>query len=271
MCATITPDMILNGKELAGFIKERQAKDVRRLNAGGVTPKLAIVFDNDAPAIQSYMRIKHRYGEDIGIVVEQHQASGTNELATTIERLNQDSSVHGIIVQLPLVTSDDVDSLVNAVAPQKDVDGLAKVTSFVPATPTAILWLLAGYNVELKDKSIAVVGEGRLVGRPLIKALQDSGREPEIFTSQSNLGELVNFDVIITATGQPKLISNDRVKEGAAVVDAGTASEGGKVVGDVDPVLYERKDIKVSPNPGGVGPLTVCALFDNVLQAARQG
>ena len=263
---------ILNGKDLASYIKERQAKAVRGLRqAHGIKPKLAIVLTKDDPVINTYVRLKKRYGADILVdvdihVVEQAQASGL------INNLNKDHAVHGIIVQLPLSDISQTDDIVNLVAPEKDVDALGKRAEFDPATPLAIMWLLSGYNVELNGKHILLVGRGKLVGAPLEKILKESGLDVQVVDRKA--GELSQYtkqaDVIITATGSPAVLRSDMIKYGTVVVDAGVASESGKTVGDLDPDVYERDDLTITPTKGGVGPLTVCALFENVIIAARR-
>ncbi|HUA13112.1 MAG TPA: bifunctional 5,10-methylenetetrahydrofolate dehydrogenase/5,10-methenyltetrahydrofolate cyclohydrolase [Candidatus Sulfotelmatobacter sp.] len=262
----------LNGLELSGYIKERQAKQVRALKqANGINPKLAIIVTIHDPVIEIYLRLKKKYGEEIGIEVELFRVE-IEEVPELIKKLNSDDSIHGIIVQLPIANEERTEEIVDLVAPNKDVDGLAKKTDFDPATPLAILWLLAGYNVNLDGKNIVIVGKGRLVGAPLEKALKASGQNPIVLSRQSKdiADEVKNADVIITATGVPGLIKSDMIKQDAVVVDAGVASENGKTVGDVDEDVYDnRLDLTITPTKGGVGPLTVCALFDNLIRSAN--
>ena len=322
---------LLNGSELAGFIKERQAKTVRSLiQSKNIEPKLAIVQVKDDPVINTYVRLKKAYGADIGIGVEVHKIS-QSETPKLLNTLNNDDSVHGIIIQLPLTDTTETDELCNMVAPGKDVDGLGdpniewthgrassesklqgedeqqseayeryderaaesstqqdassasrvsgsarKQTStrrgsfFQPATPLAILWLLAGYNIELKDKKILIVGKGKLVGKPLIKSLRASGHDVTVADSKTKSLKAVAeaSDIIITATGSPAILYSDMIKEDAVVVDAGVASEAGKIVGDLADDVYEREDLTITPKKGGVGPLTICALFENVIISA---
>ncbi|MBI2591922.1 bifunctional 5,10-methylenetetrahydrofolate dehydrogenase/5,10-methenyltetrahydrofolate cyclohydrolase [Candidatus Saccharibacteria bacterium] len=261
---------LLDGKELAGFIKERQAKDVRRLKASKIFPKLAIVQVKDDPVINTYVRLKKKYGADIGIGVELH-APEQKDVPKLLNRLSNDKSVHGIIVQLPLSDPSQTDEIVNMVAPEKDVDALGKNARFEPATPMAILWLLHGYNIELADKHILLIGRGKLVGAPLEKILKSSGYSIEVIDRDvKNLAEHTKrADIIITATGSPAILYPAMIKRGAVVVDAGVASEEGKTVGDLSPEVYKRDDLTVTPEKGGVGPLTVCALFENVIRAAK--
>jgi methylenetetrahydrofolate dehydrogenase (NADP+)/methenyltetrahydrofolate cyclohydrolase len=262
---------LLNGSELAEFIKERQSRQVRALRqAGHVVPKLAIVLCTDNPVIATYIKLKQRYGADILIDVEVHKVEQA-AVPDLLNRLNADASVHGIIVQLPLADPSQTEELVNIVTPEKDVDALGANAIFDPATPMAIMWLLAGYNVDLRGKQILLVGRGKLVGAPLEKLLLTSELNVQVIDSKTDdlAAKAVEADIIITATGSAGVLNSAMVKPGAIVVDAGVASENGKTVGDVAQDLFERDDITITPRKGGVGPLTVCALFDNVIRASR--
>ena len=262
---------VLNGRELSGYIKERQAKDVRSLRQSkNVFPVLAIVQTIDDPVIDTYIRLKQSYGGDILIEVQHHKVP--QEMAEqTIEQLNLDPTVHGVIVQLPLAEPSETQRLVDLVAPEKDVDALGSRAIYDPATPLAISWLLAGYNVELDHKKITIVGNGRLVGAPLARMWRSSGYDVTVVDrSTEDVTNLIKqSDVIVTAAGAPGVITSDMLQPGAVVVDAATASEDGKIVGDVAADVRERHDLVITPEKGGVGPLTVCALFDNVIRAAR--
>ena len=262
---------LLNGSELAGFIKERQAHEVRSLRQSrGVVPKLAIIVTVDHPAIDVYVRMKQRYGADILIDVDLHRVSQA-EVPKLLESLNADSSVHGIIVQLPLADPSQTDEITNMVAPEKDVDALGKNAMYDPATPMAILWLLAGYNIDLAGRHIVLVGRGKLVGAPLERILAAGEYDVTVVDRQTPdlTSAVLAADVLVTATGTPGLITSAMIKKDAVVVDAGVAGEQGKTVGDLDQAVYERADITLTPQKGGVGPLTICALFDNVIRAAR--
>jgi methylenetetrahydrofolate dehydrogenase (NADP+)/methenyltetrahydrofolate cyclohydrolase len=264
---------LLNGSELVGYIKERQARQVRALRqAHRVFPKLAIVKSTTASeVIDVYVRMKQRYGDDILIetVVETLDEA---DMPAAIARLNADSSVHGIIVQLPLADPSKTDDIVNLVAPEKDVDGLGKNAGFDSATAGAINWLLAGYGVDLNAKKIAIVGNGRLVGAPLARMWTDSGYDVTVLdNSVEDIASVIReSDVVVSATGVPRLITANMINVGATVVDAGTASENGVIVGDIEPSIRERDDVKVTPEKGGVGPLTIAALFDHVIEAASK-
>ncbi len=262
---------LLDGLELRGYIMERQAKQVRALRQSWrVIPKLAIIQTIDDPVIDTYVRMKRAYGEDILVDVDIYKIDQA-DLMEQIKKLNNDDSVHGIITQLPLADTTQTEEAINAVASEKDVDGLGNDATLTPATALAIDWLLAGYNVELAGKEIAIVGNGRLVGAPLSKLWKSAGYNVNVYdkSTQDVPGKLRNADVIVTATGVPSLVKADMVKQGAVIVDAGTAAEHGKIVGDVAPEVRELDDVTITPIKGGVGPLTVAALFDNVIQAAR--
>ena len=262
---------LLNGSELADFIKERQAHQVRALRqAWHVEPKLAIIVTVDNPVIDVYMRMKKKYGADILVDVDIHRIK-QSEVASKLAELNADDSVHGIIIQLPLEDPAQTEELVNLVTPEKDVDALGKGATYDPATPMAILWLLAGYNVNLQAQKILLVGRGKLVGAPLERMLLASGMDVSVADRETKdlKAATCEADIIITATGSPAILFPDMIKQGAVVVDAGVASEEGRTVGDLSPEVYERDDLTLTPLKGGVGPLTVCALFDNVIRAAR--
>lgn len=263
---------LLNGRELAEFIQERQAHEVRALRqAHDIAPKLAIVVTIDNPVIDVYIRLKQRYGADIQVNVDVHRVDLT-AVPELLNMLSNDNSVHGIIVQLPLADPNQTDEIVNMVTPAKDVDALGAKAEFDPATPMAILWLLAGYNVDLNGKQILLIGRGKLVGAPLERMLLASGMNVTVADRKTAdlAEEAKQADIIITATGSPAILYAEMIKEGAVVVDAGVASEDGKTVGDVAADVYDRDDLTLTPVKGGVGPLTVSALFENVIRAARR-
>lgn len=317
----------LSGLEIAGFTKERHRQQVQKLRVRKIFPKLAIVKVLDDPVINTYVNLKKKYGEDIGVAVDIYTPS-QKQVPELLKKLNEDESVSGIIVQLPLEDPSQTEEIVNLIDPKKDVDALgdpnapwptrldgvqgegeertemykentsneypqpsmqqsAKSTSsvagsasrqagatrgswFEPATPTAILWLLAGNNIDLKDKKILLIGRGKLVGGPLETIFKNSNYDFDVADKESNnTQELAkNADVIIAAANAPAILMANMVKPGVVIVDAGTANEEGKTVGNAAADLYERDDITITPRKGGVGPLTVCALFENVIRAA---
>jgi methylenetetrahydrofolate dehydrogenase (NADP+)/methenyltetrahydrofolate cyclohydrolase len=263
---------VLSGSELAGYIKERQAKQVRALRQSlKVFPHLVIIHMGEHHVINKYARLKSAYGQDILIDVDVIDTT-TNNILDKIKLLNTDNRVHGIIVQLPLVDKSMTDEVLAAVAPGKDIDGLGSKSTYIPATVTAINWLLAGYNIDLADKKIAILGKGKLVGAPLAKLWKNASLDITVCdTKTSDLAAVLRAaDVIVTATGVPGLVTGDMIKQNAVVVDAGTASSDGKIVGDLANDVRKRQDLTITPIIGGVGPLTVAALFDNIIAAAQK-
>ena len=225
------------------------------------------------------MHLKENYGADILVEVERREVE-ISKLKEEIQKANIDEDIHGIIVQLPLenkngekLSKNETEAILSEISKEKDVDGL-NGGDFIPATAQAINWLLAGYNISLENKKIAVVGQGKLVGAPLSKMFEDSGVDVskfDEFNSEEMVKTLKNFDVVITAVGKPGLITSEMLKNKAVVVDAGTASENGKIKGDVEDSVRElREDLTITPIKGGVGPLTVASLIDNVIVAARK-
>ena len=263
----------LSGTELVGYIQERQARQVRALRqASRVFPRLAIIKSKtDSPVIDTYIRMKQRYGAEILIETDVH-AVDEAAMPALIGQLNADPAIHGIIVQLPLQGASKTDEILNCIAPAKDVDGLGVKPDYDSATAEAISWLLAGYAVELKAKKLTIVGNGRLVGAPLAALWRSSGYDVTVLDefSTDSADVLKRSDVIVTATGVPGVITSDMVPIGAAVVDAGTASENGVIVGDVADDVRERDDISITPIKGGVGPLTITALYDHVIRSATE-
>ena len=261
--------MLLSGRDLASYIKERHYQQIRAL---GFAPKLAIVLSTQAnAATQSYVRgTKSRYSGDIGAEVVVLESTGpTDKLVKLIEQLNADPSVNGIIIQTPFAGV-ELDIALAAVSPTKDVDGLGLRPVFDPATAKGILWLLSSYGIDWKDKTVTVVGQGRLVGQPISNMLDNS--QAKVIRCDINTNDLraatLKADIVITAVGKPNLITAGMVNPGTVVVDAGTAELDGNLVGDVDRALYDDESLKITPNPGGVGPMTVAALFDNLILAA---
>lgn len=272
---------ILDGAELAGYIKERQRQDVARIRgARGRVPHLMILRDSDDSVIEKYVGLKKRYGEDLEITVDDVLVNTIQDIKSRIAAANNDDSVDGIIVQLPLAgvaSLEDYDArqaatdeVVKLIAPEKDVDDLTEVGRYDGATATAINWLLAGYDIDLAQRKVAIVGYGRLVGKPLKHLWDYSIQGIKVFDIGDDLSDLRDYDLIVTATGVPHLIKSEMVAPGTVIVDAGAASENGVIVGDVDEAVRERDDLAaITPKVGGVGPLTICALFENLLKAAR--
>lgn len=261
---------LLNGTELAGFIKQRQAKQVRMLRqAHHIIPRLVIIKSIGASeVINTYVRAKKSYGADILVDVDV-VTCGQDELRGAVSRANADETVQAIVVQLPLDDPSMTDEVVSCIDPKKDVDGLGQDAAFISATAEAIDWLLAGYSIELSGKKIALLGRGRLVGVPLELLWTQLGYSVTVLDKQSQDIDqaLLSSDVIVSATGQANILHDGNVPQNAIVVDAGTAAENGVLVGDGDPRLQARRDLTITPPKGGVGPLTVSMMFDHVIRA----
>lgn len=262
---------LLNGAELAGFIKQRQAKQVRMLRqAHQIAPKLVIIQSlNAKQVISTYVRMKQRYAADILVETEVVSVEQAN-MPAEIERANANPAVHGIVLQLPLDEPSQTEQIASLIAPEKDVDGLGARAHYISATAEAIDWLLSGYGIDLNGKKIALLGRGKLVGRPLEKLWRDRGLDVTTLGKSSSDIEktLAASQVIVSATGQARILSSSNVPQGAVVVDAGTVSEDGKIVGDTAAELQVRRDLIITPPKGGVGPLTIVLMFEHVLQAA---
>jgi methylenetetrahydrofolate dehydrogenase (NADP+)/methenyltetrahydrofolate cyclohydrolase len=214
--------------------------------------------------------MKRRYADEVLIEVEV-AAIPQSLMPERIEAANSDDMIHGIIVQLPLDDPTETDRLCDMIAPSKDVDGLGKDAAFPSATAEAIDWLLVGYNIDLTAKQIAILGNGKLVGKPLARLWIGRGLNVTVLDEHSEGIEstLLHSDVIVAATGVPRILTSEKIPIDAVVVDAGTSSEGGVIVGDVDPQVREvRNDLTITPEKGGVGPLTYTLLFDHLIQAA---
>lgn len=267
------PQPSLNGKELADFIKQRQSHQVRHLKqAYGITPKLLIITPQHASGpINAYVRYKQRYAADIQVATEV-KPSSERDMANLVDQANNDPQIHGVIIQLPLNDPTYTDDIIKHISPNKDVDGLTGPHApYTPATAQAIDWLLSGYNINLAGKKIAIIGRGRLVGAPLERLWRDCQLDVTVCDRQTpNTAEIIaSSDIIVTATGQPHLITTDMIKPETVIVDAGTASEDGVIVGDVDPSVRSRTDVVITPEKGGVGPLTIAVMIDHVIQAAQ--
>jgi len=275
---------ILDGKKLANDLKKVLALRVKKLLKEGITPGLAIILVGDNPASKVYVNNKCQVCEELGInceIIELPKTATNKKVLSIIDRLNKDRKIHGIVLQLPVPKQLNVAQLLFALDPLKDVDGLHPVnlgmlaqgkSLFVPATPLGILKLLEYYKISVKGKHVVIVGYGQVVGMPLSLSL--ASRQATVSVAQEatkNLSKLTNqADILITATGQPGLIKASMVKNKAVVVDAGTSKVKGKFVGDVDFASVSKKVAYITPTPGGVGPMTVISLVENVVISASR-
>lgn len=260
--------MLLPGKPIAEMLK---AKQTERIAASGKTPQLCIIQAGDNLASTRYIGMKKRYGEDIGAkVIHEHVGGEKDALQDVIEKYNDDPSTHGIIVQLPLPDPSFTDEVTTTIDPDKDVDGLGSGSNFYSATAMAVIALLDGYEIPINGSVVAMVGYGRLVGRPLTELLRERGAEVAVCDIDTkNVGsKTLAASVVISATGVGGMIKGDMVKNGSVVIDVGTSEDQGSIVGDVAPELLENDSVRVTPAKGGIGPITVSVLFEQLLRAA---
>jgi len=278
---------ILNGKELAARLnselKNKINLDYQRT---GVKPKLAAILVGDDPASELYIRIKRKTCAEIGIdsiLINLNGEVSNAELFTKISELNSDLTVHGIILQLPLPVKFKPFTLefIEQIDPLKDVDGLHPINKgklfdyneeFVPATPKGIITLLEYYNIELKGKHVVIINRSNLVGKPLIfMFLKRNATVTICHTSTSNLeSHIKKADILVVAIGQPDFITKEKIKEGAVIIDVGTSRVNGKTRGDVKFDDVFDKCSWITPNPGGIGPMTVSFLLQNTYNAYKR-
>lgn len=274
---------IIDGKTIARKLADDLALKVSELKSQGITPKLVNISINPDKRAEVYIRLKDRIATEIGISYEYHDLTNKSqeECLQHVAELAQDNSVHGIIVQLPMRDWYDPQILLNMIPLNKDVDGLSDQSllalksnkaQLIPATPLAILELLKQSGVDLQEKTVTIVGQGKLVGLPLSIILQNLG--VRVLTADihtSNLAELTQqADIVVSATGKAGLITADSISEGCIVIDAGIIEVNGQLRGDVDFESVNGKAGMLSPVPGGVGPMTVAMLLSNVVNAASK-
>ena len=274
----------LDGKLYRDEIVEDLTRRVAALKDKGVTPGLATVLVGDDPASHSYVKMKHRDCEQIGVnsIRRDLPADVTQEeLHAVIDELNADPECTGYIVQLPLPKHLDENAVLERIDPAKDADGLHPVNlgklvlmepAPLPCTPNGALSLLRRYDVELNGAKAVVIGRGVTVGRPIGLMLTRRSENATVVLCHTGTKDLAaetrDADVIIAAAGQPHMLTADMVKPGAAVLDVGVSRVDGKLAGDVAPDVWDVAGF-VSPNPGGVGPLTRAFLIHNVVERAE--
>ena len=271
--------MIIDGKKIA---KDLRASIIDKVSVLDRAPGLAVILVGDDPASAVYVRNKANACKEVGFYSEKinKPASITQaELLTEIERLNDDDDIDGILVQLPLPAHLDVNEVIEAIDPAKDVDGfhsenigkLMQNKSFLrPCTPKGVMTMLATIGIDLVGKNCVVVGASNIVGRPMAMELLNARATVTICNSKTqDLSEKVKqADIVVTAVGIPKMIQGDWIKEGAIVIDVGiNRLDSGKLVGDVDFDSAKDKAAWITPVPGGVGPMTIATLLENTLTA----
>lgn len=262
---------ILDGKSLSERLSKSLAKDVRSL---GVRPKLVIIQVGDMKESNSYIKKKMAFAKKVGALALHKRYPETiseREMIADIGKYNTDESVHGIMVQLPIPKKLNSFKVVGAIVSRKDVDGLTG-KSFVPATTQGILTLLEHYKAAIKGKRVVIVGDSELVGRPTAKALKASGASVALLSEKTaNLDKKTKLaDILVVAVGKPNLIGPKHVAKGQTIIDVGITVKGKKVLGDVDYKNVKGLVRAITPVPGGVGPMTVYSLFENLFKAASK-
>ena len=279
--------VLLDGLATARAIKQELKLQVEQLKLKGITPGLGTLLVGDDPGSHSYVAGKHRDCAEVGINsirIDLPATATKQDVVAAINDLNTASEVTGYIVQLPLPAGMDSNSMLELIDPAKDADGLhpinlgklvmnvsSEMKSPLPCTPAGIVELLKRYGVETKGRDVAILGRGLTVGRPLALLMTRKGIDSTVTllhsASQDIPSTLKRADIVVAAIGQPHFVKPEWVKPGAAVLDVGITRVDGKLVGDVDPSVSEVAGF-LSPNPGGVGPMTRAMLVRNVVEAA---
>ena len=276
---------IMDGKALSLKLKEQMKQRIAQLKQQGINPKLVVVLVGDNSASQVYVRNKHKSCGEVGIeseVITMPEQTTQQELLEVVERLNQDETVDGILVQLPLPKQIDEKTVLRSILPEKDVDGFHPVNvgllsigdeCFAPATPSGIIAMCQEYGIDIAGKNCVVIGRSNIVGKPMAALLLKNNATVTICHSKTE--DLASYtrraDVVIVATGRRHTLTAEMVNEGAVVVDVGmNRNEQGKLCGDVDYEEVKEKASFITPVPGGVGPMTITELLENTIQAAQR-
>jgi methylenetetrahydrofolate dehydrogenase (NADP+) / methenyltetrahydrofolate cyclohydrolase len=276
---------IIDGKAVAKEVQQQIRQEVEGLERRwGIVPGLAVVLVGDDPASHIYIRNKERACKEVGIRSFEHLLPATipeKELLVLVHQLNKDKNIHGILLQLPLPAHIHAEKVLEAIAPQKDVDGFHPVNQgrlvlgadgFKPCTPMGIMRLLASAGCDPKGKNAVVVGRSNIVGKPVALLLLEKHATVTICHSRTaNLREEVGrADILVVAIGKAGLVRGDWVKRGAVVIDVGVNRlPNGKLAGDVEFDTAKERASAITPVPGGVGPMTICMLLFNTLKAAK--
>lgn len=276
---------IIDGNALSRQLREEVTHRVATLRAQGHTPGLAVILVGDNPASQVYVRNKVKACHDTGMhsVLEQYPASLTEaELLSRVDALNHDSSIHGILVQLPLPDHIDAQKVIEAISPEKDVDGfhiasagalMTGMPGFWPCTPYGCMKMLESINYDLRGKHAVVIGRSNIVGKPMALMLLQKHATVTICHSATRdlKAQTLQADVIVAAVGKRNVLTADMVKPGAVVIDVGmNRNDEGKLCGDVDFAGVKEVASHITPVPGGVGPMTITMLMVNTLESAER-
>ena len=274
----------IDGLEVAKNVKEKVSETVKQLTSQGIKPCLATILVGDNPASQTYVRNKHKACEEVGIITQDHKPTEDitqEKLNELIDSLHEDTTVHGILLQLPLPSGLNEFEATSRILPEKDVDGLTPhnvgllsigTGILKPCTPSGIIEMLDYYKISLEGKNVAVINRSNLVGKPLYHLLlQKNATVVTCHSRTHNLKEICkNSDIVITGVGDRDkfTLTSDMIKENAIVIDVATTHHDGKLKGDSDFDEIISKASYASPVPGGVGPMTVAMLLKNTITAA---
>ncbi|MBV5105380.1 bifunctional methylenetetrahydrofolate dehydrogenase/methenyltetrahydrofolate cyclohydrolase FolD [Mammaliicoccus sciuri] len=275
---------ILDGRKIAKTYRAGLQAEVEKLKEHNIIPKLTVILVGNDGASQSYVNSKKKAAEKIGMIseiVHMDESSTEEEVLSELDRLNNDDSVSGILVQVPLPKQVSEAKVLEAINPDKDVDGFNPINigrlytgerTFIPCTPLGIMEILKHADIDLKGKNVAVIGRSHIVGQPVSKLLTDQDATVTLLHSKSTNTEevLKQSDVIVSAVGRVHLVTKDLVKPGAVIIDVGnTPDENGKLKGDVDFEAVKEVASAITPVPGGVGPLTITMVLNNTLLAEK--
>jgi len=290
------PAELIDGNAIARSIRDEVTLDVAKLVARGIQPGLAVVLVGDDPASEVYVRNKGRACDEAGmhsVTINMPASTTQQELLAQVQRLNDDPAIHGILVQMPLPKHLDADVVIRSILPAKDVDGFHPVNvgknligdrdGFVPCTPAGVQEMLARSGTVTKGKECVIVGRSNIVGKPMMALMVQNGANANatVTVCHSATRDLkehtLRADILIVAAGKPKMVTGDMVREGAVVIDVGinriedpSTKSGFRLVGDVDFASARERASKITPVPGGVGPMTIAMLLKNTVRAAEQ-
>ena len=275
---------IIDGKELAKKVRKELKKEVDSLKEKGVNPKLAVIMVGNDPGSTVYVRNKSKACEKVGIEFEEllfDEKTEEKELLDLIDKLNADDSVHGILLQCPVPKHIDVNKAFRRISPNKDVDGFNPINvgnltigedAFISCTPYGVVKMFEEYNIETEGKRAVILGRSNIVGKSMIQCMLNKNSTVTVCHSRTqNIGEVIKeADIVIAAIGKPNFVKADMVKDGAVVIDVGiNRLEDGTITGDVDYEKVAEKASFITPVPGGVGPMTIAMLLNNVVKAAK--
>ena len=276
---------LIDGKALAQKVQNSVAAEVEKLKQEkNIVPGLAVILVGDDPASHAYVKMKAKACEKVGFYSITHNMPDTisqEEIIATIEMINANPRIDGILVQLPLPKHIDTDKILEVIDPKKDVDGfhaynvgrlVTGLDSFVPCTPLGVMKMFKEYGIDLEGKDVCVVGASNIVGKPMASLLLNANATVTVthIHTKDLKAHTSKADIVVVGVGVPGLIKEDMVKEGAIVIDIGiNRLENGKLVGDVEFETVSKKCAYITPVPGGVGPMTIAMLLSNTLQSAK--